>query len=164
MQIVPNCVGNRRVGVHVLFIFQYIYLFSSKRNAFVTFCIILSHVFSAGYIGSHTVLELLLQKVSNEQHATAPYKVVVVDTLDNSCEESLERVKKLTSASEQLHFRNVDIRDSQGLAKGTKLLSSELKVEIFMNIHGKKISFIPNSNYHALSCSQFSIEICIWQF
>lgn len=89
----------------------------------------------AGYIGSHTVLELLLQKVSNEQHATAPYKVVVVDTLDNSCEESLERVKKLTSASEQLHFRNVDIRDSQGLAK---VLDEYPDIDSCVHFAGKK--------------------------
>ncbi len=66
-------------------------------------------------------MELLLQKVNNEQQETTPYKVVVVDTLDNSCEESLERVKKLASISDKLHFRNVDIRDSQGLAQGTKV-------------------------------------------
>jgi UDP-glucose 4-epimerase len=95
-------------------------------------------------------LELLLQKVSNEQHATAPYKVVVVDTLDNSCEESLERVKKLTSASDQLHFRNVDIRDSQGLAKGTKLCSA-LKVEIFIKKDGRKpLSFLIELPYSFL--------------
>lgn len=91
-----------------------------------------AHFFSAGYIGSHTVLELLLQKVNNEQQDTTPYKVVVVDTLDNSCEESLERVKKLASVSDKLHFRNVDIRDSQGLAKGTKL-------GVLMNTRSRKV-------------------------
>eukprot|EP00957_Ditylum_brightwellii_P032992 2501542-Ditylum_brightwellii.AAC.1 len=40
----------------------------------------------AGYIGSHTCLELL---------ATGKYNVVVIDTLDNSSEESLKRVKEL---------------------------------------------------------------------
>lgn len=63
----------------------------------------------AGYIGSHTCLELL----------TEGNKVVVVDTLDNSSEESLRRVQKLTQCSDDmLHFRNVDIRDSDGLEKG----------------------------------------------
>ena len=61
----------------------------------------------AGYIGSHTCLELL---------QAGNYKVIVIDTLDNSSYESLERVKKLTSCSdENLHFRQVDIRDSEGL-------------------------------------------------
>lgn len=63
----------------------------------------------AGYIGSHTCLELLESK---------KYQVVVVDTLDNSCEESLDRVSKLTGCDENLlHFRNCDIRDRAGLCK-----------------------------------------------
>ena len=40
----------------------------------------------AGYIGSHTVVELL----------TAGYEVVVVDNLANSKEESLRRVAQIT--------------------------------------------------------------------
>lgn len=40
----------------------------------------------AGYIGSHTVLELL-----NEDH-----EVIVIDNLSNSSEEALNRVKKIT--------------------------------------------------------------------
>ena len=40
----------------------------------------------AGYIGSHTCLELL-----NQGH-----EVVVADNLCNSCEEALNRVKELT--------------------------------------------------------------------
>ena len=38
----------------------------------------------AGFIGSHTCVELLENG----------YDVVVVDNLSNSCEKSLERVKK----------------------------------------------------------------------
>lgn len=40
----------------------------------------------AGYIGSHTVLELL-----NENH-----QVIVVDNLSNSSKEALRRVQKIT--------------------------------------------------------------------
>jgi len=40
----------------------------------------------AGYIGSHTCVELL----------EAGYDIVVVDNLSNSCEESLRRVEKIT--------------------------------------------------------------------
>ena len=40
----------------------------------------------AGYIGSHTVVEL----------QSAGYDVVVVDNLSNSSEKSLERVEKIT--------------------------------------------------------------------
>ena len=43
----------------------------------------------AGYIGSHTCVELL----------NAGYEVVVVDNLSNSSEESLRRVEKITSLS-----------------------------------------------------------------
>jgi len=57
----------------------------------------------AGYIGSHTVLELL----------ETGQEVCVVDNLCNSSEESLRRVKELTGKS--VDFRNVDIRDKPAL-------------------------------------------------
>jgi UDP-glucose 4-epimerase len=57
----------------------------------------------AGYIGSHTCLELL----------EAGHKVVVVDNLDNSSEESLHRVKELTGRD--LEFHQVDICDARAL-------------------------------------------------
>ncbi len=64
----------------------------------------------AGYIGSHTCLELL---------NAGNYRVVVIDTLDNSSEESLNRVQKLTGCHpDMLHYRNCDIRDRDGLCKG----------------------------------------------
>lgn len=66
----------------------------------------------AGYIGSHTCLELL---------SIPDYKVVVVDSLDNSSEESLKRVAELTKCdADRLVFRNCDLRDKEGLQKGTK--------------------------------------------
>ncbi len=57
----------------------------------------------AGYIGSHTCLELL----------NAGYEVVVVDNLDNSVEESLHRVRALTGR--ELEFHEVDICDGAAL-------------------------------------------------
>ena len=64
----------------------------------------------AGYIGSHTCLELL---------NTPNYNVVVVDNLDNSSEESLIRVRELTTCDpDRLHFRQCDIRDKEGLNQG----------------------------------------------
>lgn len=39
----------------------------------------------AGYIGSHTTLQLLLEG----------YAVVILDNLDNSCEEAVYRVQEL---------------------------------------------------------------------
>jgi len=57
----------------------------------------------AGFIGSHTCLELL----------AAGHDVTVVDNLDNASEESLRRVQALTGRT--LDFRRVDIRDAAAL-------------------------------------------------
>ena len=59
----------------------------------------------AGYIGSHTCVELL----------NAGYDVVVVDNLCNSCKEALDRVQEITGKS--LKFYEVDILDKEGLTK-----------------------------------------------
>ncbi len=59
----------------------------------------------AGYIGSHTCLELL----------NTGYDVVVVDNLCNSHEEALSRVKNLTG--KELAFYPIDIRDQRALRK-----------------------------------------------
>lgn len=58
----------------------------------------------AGYIGSHTCLELL----------KAGYEVTVVDNLSNSKEESLRRVQELTGKA--LAFYKVDLLDKEGLS------------------------------------------------
>ncbi|KAJ1735108.1 hypothetical protein H4S06_002164 [Coemansia sp. BCRC 34490] len=60
----------------------------------------------AGFIGSHTVLELLTQG----------YKVVVVDNLCNSCEEPLRRIEKLTGQKERIPFYQVDLADMEALS------------------------------------------------
>lgn len=60
----------------------------------------------AGYIGSHTVLELV----------SIGYKTVVVDNLDNSSEESLKRVAAITGRPELIVFRRVDLLDEAALA------------------------------------------------
>ena len=57
----------------------------------------------AGYIGSHTCIELL----------NAGHEVVVLDNLSNSSEESLNRVQELTGKS--LTFIQGDIRDGHTL-------------------------------------------------
>jgi UDP-glucose 4-epimerase len=57
----------------------------------------------AGYIGSHTCVELL----------QAGHDVIVVDNLSNSKEESLKRVQELTGRP--LEFHRVDLLDEAGL-------------------------------------------------
>lgn len=57
----------------------------------------------AGYIGSHTCLELL----------QAGYDVVVIDNLSNSKEEPLHRVQELTGKS--LQFEPIDLLDKPAL-------------------------------------------------
>ena len=58
----------------------------------------------AGYIGSHTVLELL----------HAGHRVVVVDNLDNSSAEALRRVERITGKTVDFHL--LDLLDREGLA------------------------------------------------
>ena len=57
----------------------------------------------AGYIGSHTCIELL----------EAGYQVVVVDNLCNSSKKSLERVQEITG--KELTFYQDDLLDSEAL-------------------------------------------------
>ena len=57
----------------------------------------------AGYIGSHTCVELLREG----------YEVVVVDNLYNSSEEALNRVKQITG--KEVKFYNVDVLDREAL-------------------------------------------------
>lgn len=57
----------------------------------------------AGYIASHTDLELL----------NAGYEVVVVDNLGNSCMESIKRVEKLTG--KKISFYETDILDKEAM-------------------------------------------------
>ncbi len=59
----------------------------------------------AGFIGSHTVLELLQRD----------YEVVVVDNFSNSCEEALVRVEEITGKN--VKFYNADIRNRDALEK-----------------------------------------------
>ena len=59
----------------------------------------------AGYIGSHTVVEL----------QQAGYEVVVLDNLSNASEKSLERVEAITG--KKVPFYKADILDRESLEK-----------------------------------------------
>ena len=76
----------------------------------------------AGYIGSHTCVELL-----NEG-----YEVVVVDNLSNSSEKSLERIEEITG--KKLTFYKVDLRDKDLLF----VIFEKEKVEAVIHFAGLK--------------------------
>ena len=59
----------------------------------------------AGYIGSHTLIELIAEG----------HSVMVVDNLSNSNPESLRRVESITG--QKVPFYEADIRDREGLSK-----------------------------------------------
>ena len=76
----------------------------------------------AGYIGSHTCVQLLERGD----------EIVVLDNLDNSCEESLNRVRKITG--KDLTFCKVDLLDYEGTEKVFK----EHKFDAVMHFAGLK--------------------------
>lgn len=76
----------------------------------------------AGYIGSHTLVELL----------NADYDVVVMDNLSNSNMKSLERVEKLTG--KKIKFYEADIRNREELEK----IFSENEIDSCINFASLK--------------------------
>lgn len=90
----------------------------------------------AGYIGSHTCVTLL----------EAGHDVLVLDNLDNSCEEALERVKQI--AGKPLTFLHVDLLD----AEATHNAFRQFKVDAVIHFAGLKAvgesTTIPLRYYH----------------
>lgn len=76
----------------------------------------------AGYIGSHTCVELL----------NAGYGVIVMDNYSNSKPEALQRVKEITK--KDLKFYKVDLLDKAGLEK----IFSENKIDAVIHFAGLK--------------------------
>ena len=76
----------------------------------------------AGYIGSHTVLELL----------SSGDEVVVVDNLSNSSVESLHRVEALTG--KQVVFYEIDLLDQEALIQPF----AEHKIDAVIHFAGLK--------------------------
>jgi UDP-glucose 4-epimerase len=76
----------------------------------------------AGYIGSHTCIELL----------AAGHDVVVIDNLSNSSRESLRRVERLTGKLVPLHV--VDLLDSAALER----IFTDTKFEAVLHFAGLK--------------------------
>ncbi|XP_042021780.1 bifunctional UDP-glucose 4-epimerase and UDP-xylose 4-epimerase 1-like isoform X3 [Salvia splendens] len=80
----------------------------------------------AGFIGSHTVVQLLKEG----------FKVSVLDNLDNAVEEALDRVRQLVGPqlSNNLDFHLGDIRNADDLEK----LFSESKLDAVIHFAGLK--------------------------
>lgn len=76
----------------------------------------------AGYIGSHTCIEML----------GAGYDVVVIDNLDNSSSESLKRVEEITGKT--LKFYKDDVRDKSALRR----VFTENKIDAVIHFAGLK--------------------------
>ncbi|MCY9660264.1 UDP-glucose 4-epimerase GalE [Paenibacillus chondroitinus] len=76
----------------------------------------------AGYIGSHTCVELL----------NAGYEIVVVDNLSNSSLESLKRVKELTG--KDFAFYQIDLLNRQDV----ELVFKQNKIEAVIHFAGLK--------------------------
>ena len=76
----------------------------------------------AGYIGSHTAVELL----------NSGYDVVVVDNYRNSCPESIRRVEKITGKKVKLY--EADVADKVALEK----IFSENKIDAVIHFAGLK--------------------------
>ena len=76
----------------------------------------------AGYIGSHTCIEM----------QNAGYDVIVVDNLDNSSKESLNRVEKITGKT--VKFYEEDVRNKEALRK----IFNENEIEAVIHFAGLK--------------------------
>ena len=76
----------------------------------------------AGFIGSHTVVELL----------NAGYEAVVADNLCNASEESLKRVEKITG--KKVAFYKVDVRDRAAMEK----IFADEKIDWVIHCEGLK--------------------------
>lgn len=76
----------------------------------------------AGYIGSHTAVELL----------NAGYDVIVADNYTNSCPESVKRVEQITGKTVKLY--ELDIKDNEKLAA----VFRENKIDAVIHFAGLK--------------------------
>ena len=108
----------------------------------------------AGYIGSHTALELLKEG----------YEVVVYDNLCNSSRESLKRVEELTGKS--ITFYEGDVMDAEAL----KAMFEAEKIDAVIHCAALQIPFPhihqnhvpPDSHCNSIprGCQCFPFYIC----
>lgn len=76
----------------------------------------------AGYIGSHTAVELI----------KAGYEVVIVDNYDNSCPEVINRIEKITGTRPIAY--EADVRDTEAMRK----VFSENEIDVVIHFAGLK--------------------------
>lgn len=76
----------------------------------------------AGYIGSHTAVELL----------NAGHDVVIVDNYDNSCPEVINRIEKITG--KKVVFYETDVKDKEAVSK----IFAENKIDCVIHFAGLK--------------------------
>ncbi|QPG75505.1 UDP-glucose-4-epimerase [Brettanomyces nanus] len=120
----------------------------------------------AGYIGSHTVIELI-------NHG---YKVVIVDNLVNSSYDSVSRVEYIVK--QKIPFYKIDLRDSDGLSKvfddypisavihfaALKAVgeSTTIPLKYFENNVGCTISLLNVMKYHNVKTVVFSSSATVY--
>ena len=85
----------------------------------------------AGYIGSHTIIELL----------SSNHNVVVVDNLSNSSVESLRRVEEITGQS--IPFHEFDLCDHQRLSELFKSEKIDAVIHFAEYVHGHRAVISP---------------------
>lgn len=76
----------------------------------------------AGYIGSHTAVELL----------NAGHDVVIVDNYDNSCPKVISRIEKITG--KKVAFYEADVKDKEAVSK----IFAENKIDCVIHFAGLK--------------------------
>jgi UDP-glucose 4-epimerase len=89
-----------------------------RRNEGITLAILVTG--GAGYIGSHTCVELL----------TAGYEIIIVDNFSNSKPEVLKRIEEITGKT--FRFYKVDLLEQEKLAQ----IFAENEIEAVVHFAG----------------------------
>ena len=77
----------------------------------------------AGYIGSHTAVELI----------KAGYDVIIVDNYDNSCPEVINRIERITGIRPDVY--EADVRDTEAMRQ----VFSENEIDFVIHRNGQLI-------------------------
>ncbi|CDW75571.1 udp-glucose 4-epimerase [Stylonychia lemnae] len=121
-----------------------------------------------GYIGSHTVIELI----------EADYEVIIIDNLVNSSLVCLERVKAIVSKPENITFEEVDLRDATRLSQvfheylpdavihfaALKAVGESVAkpLDYYENNVGGTINLLKSMNLYKCNMIVFSSSACVY--